>query len=97
MRIKLWQRDAYDQAHPENNIWPSTEYAEGEWGTPIRFSRSLRADALKGLRFLTKNGGLKPLPMNGSTLSNHQAIRSVRRLSEESAKELDRLIAENDR
>jgi hypothetical protein len=94
MRVKkLWDRKDFDAIYPNNDIWPSSEYAEGEWGTPIIFDRPIPIPLLKTLVFTNKRGQEKWLPIVDNHLKHHEAIRGVRRLTEASARDLDNLIA----
>lgn len=96
MKVKrIWDREDWEAGPGRDNpnLWDGDEVIEGEDGTPLRFESTIPATVLKALRFTDGGGREKGLAMEGSKLADPQSIRSVRRLTYESARELDKLLS----
>jgi hypothetical protein len=59
----------------------------------LRFDRQVPLDVTKRLRFLSPTGKIRSLVFTSPTELDRQTLRGVRKLTSESAAELDRLLA----
>jgi hypothetical protein len=95
MRVRrIWEREEYDRVHPNNQIWPAPQVAEGQEGTPMVFWRPIPAPILRCMGFLSVD-----LITNDGTLTGDghtQPFQGVHRLSAESARLLDELIDDHE-
>lgn len=94
---KVWQRKVWDKTHDDPYLWPGSEVAEGEEGTPMLFDRIFLPCVLDELVFTDWYGKVfnrLKLTRDGN-LASAMSIRSVRRITQPSARLLDRLLAED--
>lgn len=74
------------------NIWDSSEHIIASQSTPAFWDRRIADDVTERLRFVTPDDGEKPLKFRKRGELDGQTLRTIRRLTEDSARELDALL-----
>ena len=85
-----------DRNAEDGDTWSGCDIVEGTDGTPMRFLRTLSMDELEQLRFTDRDGNEeRGLAIEDGQLADPQSIRSLRRITVESAALLDQCLLED--
>ncbi len=91
---KVCSQQEAEKIFGTSDLWEGKDHLIAKSGTeiPMRFDRQIPLGVTKRLRFLSPTGKVKSLKFISKTELDRQTLRGVRKLTSESAAELDKLL-----